>query len=161
MTVKRNGKYLVRAAAATEVGYLAKPSRRSARPTPMKTDSAADPQGRIHRARTHTDLCRKGRGVVFAHGQLPPGNRSQPIASSLTTGCCQNSEPNALDRIDVQACEKFRAELFRKTGHCNTNAIIAVLGRVLEMARRHKQIRDNPTDDLPPVAAKAEEILDG
>ncbi|MGA8641398.1 hypothetical protein [Candidatus Binatus sp.] len=66
-----------------------------------------------------------------------------------------------LDRIDVQTCEKFRAELFRKTGHCNTNAIIAVLGRVLEMARRHKQIRDNPTDDLPPVAAKAKEIVDG
>lgn len=29
------------------------------------------------------------------------------------------------------------------------------------MARRHKQIRDNPTDDLPLVAARAKEILDG
>ncbi|HEY9157540.1 site-specific integrase [Candidatus Binatus sp.] len=29
------------------------------------------------------------------------------------------------------------------------------------MARRHKQIRENPTDDLPSVAAKAKEILDG
>ncbi len=66
-----------------------------------------------------------------------------------------------LDRIDVQTCERFRTELFRKTGHCNTNAIIAVLGRVLEMARRHKQIRENPTDDLPPVAEKAKEILEG
>jgi len=64
-----------------------------------------------------------------------------------------------LDRIDTQTCEKFRAELFEKTGRCNTKAIIAVLGRVLEMARRHRQIRENPTDDLPPIALKAKEML--
>lgn len=65
-----------------------------------------------------------------------------------------------LDRVDVQTVEKFRTEIGEQTGHCNVCQIIAVLGRVFEMARRHKQIRENPVDDLPRLTRKAAEIVD-
>jgi integrase len=161
MIVKRNGKYLSRPADG-HGGRL-----------PGQTFKTKG------EAKDHEDKCKREirGGTYVAPKSIPSfGEKAEEWFASIThcrPGTTQNYRvlldnwllPKfrrvRLDRINTQTCEKFRTELFGRTGECNTRAIIAVLGRVLDMARRHKLVPTNATDDLPRIAAKAREILEG
>jgi len=159
MIVKRNGKYQVR--------YFDGLGNRPSKTVDTKREAQAFEDQMRQELR---------RGEYIAPKTIPTFGEKAADWFKTTANCCPGTAANyrgildnwllprfrnvRLDRIDVQAVEKFRTDIGEKTGHCNVGQIIAVLGRVLEMARRHKQVRENATDDLPRLGPKAAEIVD-